>query len=143
LGIRQEDAPGRQAPRTNAGKTKTGGGAADPAAIGHHGHAAQFQDVLKAIKAGKKPLIDGRKDDDPWRSFWRLQGRGNRTRRAPAAEQRSCLESAQAIGALEFVQDSLAIPEFDRKKWPSRDVTRCGLGLRIHLVRIIHGPKQA
>ena len=41
------------------GKTKTGGGAADPAAIGHHGHAAQFQDVVKAIKMGRKPLIDG------------------------------------------------------------------------------------
>lgn len=42
-----------------AGKTKTGGGAADPAAIGHHGHTAQFKDVLKAIKNGTTPLIDG------------------------------------------------------------------------------------
>ncbi|MCU0962288.1 MAG: Gfo/Idh/MocA family oxidoreductase [Pirellulaceae bacterium] len=42
-----------------AGKTKTGGGAADPAAIGHHGHTAQFRDVLRAIKTGGKPLIDG------------------------------------------------------------------------------------
>ncbi len=42
-----------------AGKTKTGGGAADPTAIGHHGHTAQFKDVLKAIKTGGKPLIDG------------------------------------------------------------------------------------
>ena len=42
-----------------AGKTKTGGGAADPTAIGHHGHTAQFADVLKAIKNGSKPLIDG------------------------------------------------------------------------------------
>jgi len=42
-----------------AGKTKTGGGAADPAAIGHHGHTAQFKDVLQAIKTGRKPLIDG------------------------------------------------------------------------------------
>ncbi len=42
-----------------AGKTKTGGGAADPSAIGHHGHAAQFADVLKAIKRGDQPLIDG------------------------------------------------------------------------------------
>ena len=36
-----------------------GGGAADPAAIGHHGHARQFADVLDAIQNGRKPLIDG------------------------------------------------------------------------------------
>ncbi len=36
-----------------------GGGAADPAAIGHHGHARQFRDVLQAIKKGRSPLIDG------------------------------------------------------------------------------------
>jgi predicted dehydrogenase len=42
-----------------ASRTQTGGGAADPKAIGHHGHMLQFQDVLNAIKKGKKPLIDG------------------------------------------------------------------------------------
>ena len=42
-----------------AGKTKTGGGAADPSAIGHHGHAAQFKDVLKSIRGGHAPKIDG------------------------------------------------------------------------------------
>ena len=31
----------------------------DPAAIGHHGHALQFADVLDAIKKGRKPAIDG------------------------------------------------------------------------------------
>jgi UDP-N-acetyl-2-amino-2-deoxyglucuronate dehydrogenase len=36
-----------------------GGGAADPAAIGHHGHARQFADVLRAIREGSQPLIDG------------------------------------------------------------------------------------
>jgi predicted dehydrogenase len=36
-----------------------GGGAADPAAIGHHGHTRQFQDVLKAIKNKSTPSIDG------------------------------------------------------------------------------------
>jgi predicted dehydrogenase len=36
-----------------------GGGAADPAAIGYHGHMRQFQDVLKAIKKGGTPLVDG------------------------------------------------------------------------------------
>jgi predicted dehydrogenase len=42
-----------------ASQISGGGGAADPAAIGHHGHARQFQDVLKAIKEGTKPLVDG------------------------------------------------------------------------------------
>jgi len=41
------------------GKTQTGGGAADPSAIGHHGHAHLFKDVLAAIKQGRPPLIDG------------------------------------------------------------------------------------
>jgi len=40
--------------------TKTGGGAADPSAIGHAGHAAQFQDVVNAIKEGRQPAICGR-----------------------------------------------------------------------------------
>lgn len=39
--------------------TATGGGAADPAAIGHQAHAKQFKDVLDAIENGRKPLIDG------------------------------------------------------------------------------------
>lgn len=42
-----------------AGRKSGGGGAADPAAIGHHGHTRQFQDVLNAIKKGIKPLVDG------------------------------------------------------------------------------------
>jgi predicted dehydrogenase len=41
------------------GKTQTGGGAADPAAIGHHGHAAQFRDIAAAIEAGRQPSVDG------------------------------------------------------------------------------------
>ena len=43
-----------------ANRITSGGGAADPAAIGHHGHARQFQDVVNAIRKGTKPLIDGR-----------------------------------------------------------------------------------
>lgn len=39
--------------------TETGGGASDPAAIGHHGHTRQFKDVLEAIKKGTPPRIDG------------------------------------------------------------------------------------
>ena len=41
------------------GKTQTGGGAADPSAIGHHGHTLLFQDVLAAIATGRQPLVDG------------------------------------------------------------------------------------
>lgn len=41
------------------GKTKTGGGAADPAAIGHQAHAALFRDVLDAIDHNRPLSIDG------------------------------------------------------------------------------------
>ncbi|QEG35362.1 Gfo/Idh/MocA family protein [Bythopirellula goksoeyrii] len=37
----------------------TGGGAADPSAIGHHGHAAQFRDFVSAIKEDRSPAVDG------------------------------------------------------------------------------------
>jgi len=37
----------------------TGGGASDPAAIGHHGHAIQFRDFLDAVKKNRPPAIDG------------------------------------------------------------------------------------
>ena len=37
----------------------TGGGAADPAAIGHHGHTKQFQDFVDAIRKDRTPAIDG------------------------------------------------------------------------------------
>ena len=43
-----------------AQKKSGGGGAADPKAIGHHGHARQFRDVVRAIKKGARPAIDGR-----------------------------------------------------------------------------------
>ncbi len=39
--------------------TQTGGGAADPAAIGHAGHTKQFKEILEAIGKGKTPEIDG------------------------------------------------------------------------------------
>lgn len=41
------------------GRTKTGGGAADPAAIGHHAHTALFQDFIQAIQHKRAPAIDG------------------------------------------------------------------------------------
>jgi predicted dehydrogenase len=37
----------------------TGGGAADPSAIGHHGHTAQFRDFVSAINNDRAPAIDG------------------------------------------------------------------------------------
>ncbi len=40
-------------------KTKTGGGAGDPAAIGHHAHRALFQDFLKGLKSGEPSMIEG------------------------------------------------------------------------------------
>ncbi len=46
--------------RKMAERLSGGGGASDPAAIGHHGHARQFADVVDAIRLGRKPLIDGR-----------------------------------------------------------------------------------
>ncbi len=42
-----------------AEQKSTGGGASDPAAIGHHGHAHQFADVLDAIKKNRPPFVDG------------------------------------------------------------------------------------
>jgi predicted dehydrogenase len=38
---------------------KTGGGASDPKAIGHHGHARQFRDMVDAIAKGREPAVDG------------------------------------------------------------------------------------
>lgn len=40
-------------------KQSTGGGASDPAAIGHHGHAAQFKDFVAAISKDRSPAVDG------------------------------------------------------------------------------------
>jgi predicted dehydrogenase len=37
----------------------TGGGASDPSAIGHHGHALQFADLLDAVKKRRTPAVDG------------------------------------------------------------------------------------
>ncbi len=42
-----------------ASKTKTGGGAADPSAIGHAAHAAQIDDFVRAIRTGTAPFVDG------------------------------------------------------------------------------------
>ncbi len=42
-----------------ASVTDTGGGAADPTAIGHHAHTKQFKDVLNAIETGDSMMVDG------------------------------------------------------------------------------------
>jgi predicted dehydrogenase len=42
------------------GQNKTGGGAADPSAIGHHGHQMFFDDFAKAVENDSSPLVDGR-----------------------------------------------------------------------------------
>lgn len=42
-----------------ADRTKTGGGASDPAAIGHHGHTMFFNDFIEAVNTNRAPLIDG------------------------------------------------------------------------------------
>ncbi|TVP98767.1 MAG: gfo/Idh/MocA family oxidoreductase [Planctomycetaceae bacterium] len=40
-------------------RTKTGGGAGDPAAIGHHGHTELFNEFTAAIREDRVPSIDG------------------------------------------------------------------------------------
>ena len=42
-----------------AGKTETGGGAADPAAIGHHGHTMLFEEVVASINEDRPSILDG------------------------------------------------------------------------------------
>jgi predicted dehydrogenase len=37
----------------------TGGGAGDPSAIGHHGHAKQFADFVTAINKDREPAVNG------------------------------------------------------------------------------------
>ncbi len=46
--------------RQMAERKSGGGGASDPSAIGHHAHAAQFRDVLNAIRTKQAPAVDGR-----------------------------------------------------------------------------------
>jgi predicted dehydrogenase len=41
-------------------KTKSGGGASDPGAIGFHGHQNQFEDFCESLEAGRPPAVDGR-----------------------------------------------------------------------------------
>ena len=45
--------------KSMVGKTDTGGGASDPAAIGHHGHTMVFEDFIRAINEDASPMTDG------------------------------------------------------------------------------------
>ena len=42
-----------------AGRTESGGGAADPSAIDHHGHTMVFSDFIAAINDQRPPLVNG------------------------------------------------------------------------------------
>lgn len=43
-----------------AHRTGASGGASNPAAISHQGHARQLADFVRALQTGTKPLVDGR-----------------------------------------------------------------------------------
>ena len=55
-----------EGPRDNAirerfrQKTGASGGASNPAAISHEGHALQLRDFAQAIRTGGRPQVDGR-----------------------------------------------------------------------------------
>ena len=53
--LRTDAAVHRQMARSKS----TGGGAADPSAIGHHGHTLQIQDFVDAIRKDRAPAVDG------------------------------------------------------------------------------------
>jgi len=53
---RRSDAAILKAMKTKKSK---GGGAADPSAIGHHGHTMQFKDFVHAIRTDSTPAVDG------------------------------------------------------------------------------------
>ncbi len=55
-----EETPEDEAIRKRmAGKTETGGGAADPSAIGHHGHTMLFEEVVASITENRPSMLDG------------------------------------------------------------------------------------
>ena len=56
----EEDAGDAKIREEMSGKTETGGGAADPAAIGHHGHTMLFEEAVAAITEGRPSILDGR-----------------------------------------------------------------------------------
>src|SRR5207253_6112080 len=55
-----ETAADREIRQRFAQKTGASGGASNPAAISHVGHARQLADFVEAIEQGRPPLVDGR-----------------------------------------------------------------------------------
>ena len=55
-----ETAEDRAVKERFARKVGASGGASDPAAISHQGHARQLADFVHAVRTGGKPLVDGR-----------------------------------------------------------------------------------
>ena len=55
-----ETAEDRQVKERFAHKAGASGGASDPAAISHQGHARQLADFVRAVRTGTAPLVDGR-----------------------------------------------------------------------------------
>ena len=58
--FREERPEDKEIREKYADYTATGGGAADPNAIGSHGHARVFEDVMEALDTGRTPSITGR-----------------------------------------------------------------------------------
>lgn len=56
----EETPEDEQIRQSMSGRTETGGGAADPAAIGHHGHTALFEEFVAAVSENRPTLLDGR-----------------------------------------------------------------------------------
>jgi UDP-N-acetyl-2-amino-2-deoxyglucuronate dehydrogenase len=55
-----ETAEDRAVKERFARKVGASGGASDPAAISHQGHARQLADFVRAVRRGAKPFVDGR-----------------------------------------------------------------------------------
>jgi predicted dehydrogenase len=55
-----ETAEDRAVKERFARKVGASGGASDPAAISHQGHARQLADFVRAVRTGGRPLVDGR-----------------------------------------------------------------------------------
>jgi predicted dehydrogenase len=55
-----ETAEDRAVKERFARKVGASGGASDPAAISHQGHARQLADFVRAVQGGVKPFVDGR-----------------------------------------------------------------------------------
>ncbi len=93
-----------------ADSISTAGGASDPAAIGHHGHTAQFRDVLEAIKdnrtaGGRRPRRPPLGRDHPRR----LQSRRNRQDHQASPQKRP-----RAGGAEEQEEVARCLPQSPR-----------------------------